>query len=224
VFDSPQNGRAWGALNLDSTDLLLHPSGRLVSINDVLSKIEVLKIPAAPMADSEAKVKLRAEVHAGQGSRPGLLLGPAAAAISPEGVILVLEGENNRIQAFDLGANAVQFFPKQASPYFLFLDATDDPDTIYLDLAVEYTGYLYVLSSNQNPSSPRFNVYRLDVYHPGQNDTKPISTTFNVNAAKLAVDFWRRVYTLNYEILRLPGGAIPAVAEPSVSMWEPSTA
>src|SRR5262249_1616002 len=96
VFDSPQNGRAWGALNLDSTDLLLHPSGRLVSINDVLSKIEVLKIPAAPMADSEAKVKLRAEVHAGQGSRPGLLLGPAAAAISPEGVILVLEGENNR--------------------------------------------------------------------------------------------------------------------------------
>ena len=175
------------------------------------------------MADAEAKVKLLAEVHAGQGSRPGLLQGPAAAAVSPEGVILVLEGQNNRIQAFDLGVNAVQFFTKQKSPYFLPLDATDDPDTIYLDLAVEYTGYLYVLSSNQNPGSPSFNAYRLDIYHPGQSNTTPISTTLNVNAAKLTVDFWRNVYTLNYEVLRLPGGAIPAVTEPSVSLWVPST-
>lgn len=217
VFDPPQNQRAWGVLNLDSADLLLHPSGRLVSINNALGKIEVLKLPDAPMADAEAKVKLRADVHAGTGSRPGLLNGPVAAAVSADGVILVLEGQNNRIQAFDLGANAVQFFSKQASPYFLPLAATNNPDTVYLDLAVEYTGYLYVLSYNIGS-----NRYRLDVYHPGQATTNPITTTFDLNADKLTVDFWRNVYTLNYEVLRLPGGAVPPITEPSVSLWTPS--
>ena len=217
VFDPPQNQRAWGALNLESADLVLHPSGRLVSINNALGKIEVLKLPSAPMADADAKVKLLADVHAGTGSRPGLLNGPVAAAVSADGAILVLEGKNNRLQAFDLGANAVQFFSKQASPYFLSLDATNNPDTVYLDLAVEYTGYLYVLSYSIGS-----NRYRLDVYHPQQSTTNPITTTFDVNAAKLTVDFWRNVYTLNYDVLRLPGGAVPPITEPSVSLWAPS--
>ena len=54
------------------------------------------------------------------------------------------------------------------------------------------------------------------------SDTTPISTTRHVNAARLAVDFWRNIYTLNYEILKLPGGGIPPVAEPSVSLWVPT--
>jgi hypothetical protein len=82
---------------------------------------------------------------------------------------------------------------------------------------VEYTGYLYVLSYNIGS-----NRYRLDVYHPGQATTNPITTTFDVNADKLTVDFWRNVYTLNYEVLRLPGGAVPPITEPSVSLWTPS--
>jgi len=216
VFDPPQNQRAWGALNLDSDALLLHPSGRLVSINNALGKIEVLKLPDSPMTDAEALAKRLAEVHAGTGTRVGLMNGPAAAAVSSDGVILVLEAGNNRLQAFDLGANAVKFFSKQASPYFLSLDATAGADTVYLDLAVEYTGYLYVLSYNIGS-----NVYRLDIYHPGQSTTAPLTTTRNVNAAKLAVDFWRNVYTLNYEVLRLPDGALAPVTEPSVSLWIP---
>ncbi len=47
----------------------------------------------------------------------------------------------------------------------------------------------------------------------------PVSTTTNINAAKLAVDFWRNVYTLNYEVLPLSG---PGRTEPTVSLWVPS--
>jgi hypothetical protein len=139
---------------------------------------------------------------------------------STDGVILILEAGNNRIQALDLGANAVRHFTKQASPYSLTLGGTDPMQGWqYLDLAVEYTGYLYVLSFNQNTF-----VYRLDLYHPDQADSSPVATTMNVNAARLTVDFWRNVYTLNYEVLRLPGGAAAGLTEPSVSLWTPCDA
>jgi hypothetical protein len=139
-------------------------------------------------------------------------------------VILVLEAGNNRIQALDLGGNPVRHFNKQttpnASPYSLQLGGTDPQQGWqYLDLAVEYTGYLYVLSFNQNSF-----VYRLDIYHPDQPDGKPIATTLDINAARLAVDFWRSVYTLNYEVLQLPGGAAARLTEPSVSLWSPCDA
>lgn len=214
-FDPPSEKRAWGKLNLTSTALLLHPTGKLVSINDTESRIETLLIPSMPMTDDDAGVHLIAQIHAGPGSRPGLIDTPAAAAISPDGVVLLLEQNNNRIQAFDTGANPVQFFTKQRRPYFLNLDATTGGDTVYLDLAVEFTGYLYVLSYNQGS-----NVYRLDIYHPGQSGTAPLSTTQSFNAAKLVVDFWRNVYALNYEVLTV-NGSVPSIAEPSISMWVP---
>jgi hypothetical protein len=44
----------------------------------------------------------------------------------------------------------------------------------------------------------------------------------NLNAARIAVDFWRSVYALNYEVLRLPNGTIPGFTEPSVSVWLPT--
>jgi hypothetical protein len=220
AFASPLSGQAWGVLNFPSDSLLLHPAGHLVSINNVNSKIETHRIPTAAMADADAKVQLIAQVKSCKGSRPGLIDSPVASAISPDGVILILEAGNNRIQAFDLGANPVRHFTKQSSPYSLTLSATDPAQGWqYLDLAVEYTGYLYVLSYNQNTF-----VYRLDIYHPEQTDTNPISTTStkqNINAARLTVDFWRSVYTLNYEVLQLPGGAAAGLTEPSVSLWTP---
>jgi hypothetical protein len=214
-FANPASNQAWGKLNMASTAVLLHPTGRLVSVTN--HKMETLKMPTAPMSDEDAATNLLAQVHSGQGSRPGLISSPAAAAISPDGVILVLEQDNNRIQAFDTGANPVQFFTKQQQAYFLNLTATASGDTVYLDLAVEFTGFLYVLSYNQSS-----NLYRMDIYHPEQSDTNPISTTQNFNAAKLTVDFWRNVYTLNYELMQLPNGTTPPITEPSVSLWVPS--
>jgi hypothetical protein len=158
-----------------------------------------------------------ARTYSGVGTQPGLIMHPVGLAISPDGVILVLEDGpwNNRIQAFDLGGNPVPYFRNQDPPYYLELPATSN--NTYLDLAVEFSGYLYVLSTNAS------NAHRLDIYHPLQRGTSPISTTLNLNAARIAVDFWRSVYTLNYEVLRLPNGNIPDFTEPSVSMWNPTT-
>jgi hypothetical protein len=86
----------------------------------------------------------------------------------------------------------------------------------YLDLAVEFTGYIYILSQDTSQ------VFRLDIYHPNQTGTNPICTTRNINAGRLTVDFWRNVYTLNYEVLQLPNnGGYNGVTEPSVSLWIP---
>lgn len=221
----PSSNQAWGVLNFLPDALLLHPAGYLVSLSARYHKIETHRIPQAPMADADAKVQLLARVQCGFGTRPGLLNSPVAAAISASGVILVLESGNNRIQALDLGGNPVRHFNKLSgpgtSPYSLTLGGTDSTQGWkYLDLAVEYTGWLYVLSYNQGMSQ-----YRLDLYHPDQSDNQPIATTLGVNAARLTVDLWRNVCTLNYEALSLPGGGPPpsGLTEPSVSQWTPCT-
>ncbi len=215
-FGDPVAGKSFGKLNLASTVLLLHPAGHVVSFNNANSKFEALDLPANATDDNTAARRFLARTYSGQGSRPGLMKSPMAACITAEGAILVLEDStaNNRIQAFDLGGNPVPYFKSQKSSYFLHLPATQG--ATYLDLAVEFTGYLYVLSRSGSPP-----VFRLDIYHPAQSDAQPISTTKGLNAAKLTVDFWRNVYTLNYEVLKLPSGQIPPRTEPSVSFWVP---
>jgi hypothetical protein len=216
AFAGPASGLALGQLNLASNGLLLHPSGQVVSINTEHGKLEMLRMPAKAVDEATAGRLHLARTYAGTGSRPGLMLAPIAAAVSSDGVILVLEGSdgNNRIQAFDTGGNPVPYFKNQPRSYFLQLPTSGNP--LYLDLAVEYSGYLYVLSSGDN------DVHRLDIYHAGQAGTAPICSTVGINAARLAVDFWRSVYTLNYEVLRLPDGSIPAtLTEPSISLWLP---
>ena len=211
-------GHSFGMLNNASTRCLLHPSGHIVSIDIASHKIETLKLPSTVQPDSVTKQFFLARTFSGMGTDAGRITSPAALAISPDGVILVLEeggsSGNNRIQAFDLGGNPVPYFKNQNPPYFLELPVTKNNS--YLDLAVEFSGYLYVLSVSMDGE----NTHRLDIYHPSQAGTNPICTTENINAAKLAVDFWRNVYSLNYEVLRLNGN-IPSFTEPSVSLWVP---
>jgi hypothetical protein len=57
--------------------------------------------------------------------------------------------------------------------------------------------------------------YRVDIYTPQGNF---LARTTGIAAARLAVDTFRNVYTLNYATI---AGA-PRV-EPSLSQWEPST-
>ncbi len=222
-FDDPRNAQAWGRFNLSSTDLLLHPAGTIVSINASSHKLESLKIPASPKSDAEAAVMLLANVYCGFGSRPGLLDTPTVTTITAEGVVLVLEAGNNRIHAMDIYGNPVRLFSNQPSPYFLNFSQTGGPNTQYLDIAAEFSGFIYVLSSSTtNQGSYQ---YRLDIYASDQTGTNPISTTMGFNAAKLAVDYWRNVFSLNYEVLRLPDQSFPSsgVTEPSVSQWIPTT-
>jgi hypothetical protein len=213
----PGPNQAWGKFNLPADDLLLHPSGAVISIYQALSKMESLKIPAAPLTDDQAAVSLLAQMHAGQGVRPGLFNGPTAATITAEGVVLIVESGNNRIHAIDAAGNPVQHFSKQPAPYFLNLSATGGAGNTYLDIAAEFSGFIYVLSQTNS-------VYRLDIYDPDQSGTDPISTTTGFNAAKVTVDYWRNLYSLNYEVLMINGSLPPSgVTEPSISQWLPTT-
>jgi hypothetical protein len=178
AFADPGSNNAWGKFNLNSDDLLLHPAGALVSINSNSSRIESLHLPATAVSDAEAAVSLLANLHGGLGSRPGLLNTPTVSTITSDGVILILESGNNRIHALDVAANPVQHFKKQPTQYFLNFSATGGGGTLYLDMAVEFSGFIYVLSVSNSG-------YRLDIYHPDQTGTNPISTTMGFNAAKV---------------------------------------
>jgi len=218
---------SWGVLNFLPDSLLLHPAGYFVSINTVNHKMETLRIPDQPMADADALVQLLAQTKSGKGSRPGLMTSPSAAAVAPDGTIVVLESGAPtatppvaaRLQAFDLGGNPKPFFTGQPAQMQYSLQLTATPNQAgwqFLDVAVEFGGLIYVLSHNQG-------AYRLDIYSPAQTGTDPICTTTSFNAAKIAVDFWRNVYALNYEVIPTASGQPPGFTEPSVSLWVPSS-
>jgi hypothetical protein len=97
----------------------------------------------------------------------------------------------------------------------------DQSDTLeYLDLACEPEGFIYVLSYVR-PGDKRSD-YRLDIYNPDgthlARTPKEGTTADGVNAAKITVDHWRTLFTLNYERISGPGGR----PEPSISQWSPS--
>jgi hypothetical protein len=89
-----------------------------------------------------------------------------------------------------------------------------DPAVTYLAMSTETKGYVYVLSYVGNGSV--VSDYRLDVYQPNGSW---LARTTGLNAARIVVDIWRNVYSLNYESFGGPHGR----TEPSVSLWAPST-
>ena len=67
-FASPVEDRSFGKLNLDSTELLLHPAGYIVSLNNANHKLEALRLPSAAMKDAAA------EAHFLRAHTPGKVL------------------------------------------------------------------------------------------------------------------------------------------------------
>lgn len=204
AIDMPASNLSVGRFNHASDAFLIHPTGKLISINTALSKFEVLVPANAPVADSDAPM---AQAYSGPGTREGLLKGPACMALTPGGAILVIEQANNRIQAFDTGANPTRIFSNNTSSMMSL--KLSSAGAIFMDLVVETVGYLYVLSVKAN-------VYTLDIYDP---HGAWLSATSGVNVGKLTVDLFRNLYTLNFETLKPLGG----VTEPSISQWIPST-
>jgi len=203
----PDNGLSYGHFTQELDAVVIH-NGIAVGANWLNSKLETKSLPDAAVADNQAQP---ATPISGKGSREGLVHGPVALAVSATGSLLVLETENTRVQAMDFHGNPQKIFDNKSS-YFMNLRTQSSP-VRYLDLGVEYTGYTYVLYHRNNGSNQ--DDYSVDIYTP-QGDY--LSSTSGVAAAKLVIDYWRNMYTLNYErISGLVG------AEPSVSQWIPST-
>lgn len=202
VIDGPTSNRTVGTFHFASDALVLVGS-KLVSFNYANSTMEVLQL-GATTADAQART---AVAVAGPGTRQGLLSGPVLAAAAHDGSILVVEQTLNRVQAFDSGGNPVLgAFQNGTSSWFPVQRTTV---STYWDIAVESTGYIYLLVQDSVSG-----FFCLDIY---RQDGTFMATTTNIPAGRLAIDLFRNVYTLNFELLQSD-----PVVEPTVSQWIPS--
>lgn len=102
------NLKSWGRFNLSSMDaMVVHPQGSVIGVSWKDSKMEILQIPSEPSDDAHAQ---DAQMVSGEGVRQGLLQGPKALAVTPDGRVLILETLNQRIQSFDTKGNPVASF------------------------------------------------------------------------------------------------------------------
>lgn len=201
TFDGPNSNKSVGQFNNASDAFLLHPTGKLISFNSKLSKMEVLEPLDLPVSDLNAPL---AQSLAGPGSREGLLDGPVCAAVGPDGTIFVIEQNNNQIQAFDSGANPTPYFGGSS-----IKKLKSRPGAAYQDITVEFTGFIYILLLDNSTGQ-----YVLDIYTKAGDF---LCSTNDMRASKLAIDLFRNAFTLNFENIAKNG-----VVEPSVSEWIPS--
>ncbi len=177
----------------------LHPSGYAMAVSFDNSRLEIVKL------DARAPVS---QIMSGPGTRAGLILQPVAVAVTPSGIVLVLEQGNARVQAFDVCGNPVPLFG--AEPFLMLETATNAQ---YQDLAVSPSGLIYVLAYQNGGNT--VSDYFLNVYSA---DGSFLTRTTGVNAAKIAVGMSETVYTLNYASITGYAGH----TEPSLSVWLPS--
>jgi hypothetical protein len=200
----------WGRFTQSLDSVAVHPAGYVTGVASATHKIEILALPDGAVSDAMPAMSPWATMRAGLGTRAGLLDTPVAVAVH-NGAILVLEQGNRRIQAFDTTANPVEYFSGQSDPFAALI--ADDASVVYVDLAHDALGYLFVLSYVNDGATAAD--YRLDIYDP---DGTFLTRTTGIAAARMTVDPFRTLYTVNYEAI---AGA-PRV-EPSLSQWIPST-
>jgi len=141
---------SWGQFPLANLDALaIHPSNMVLACSFKDSKLMLLPLPAAPSKDADAPVAL---LVSGEGIRQGLVRGPKAMTVAPDGRILVLESSNMRVQAFDTkGGQVPSFTPEK--PWFQIptssvaaaLDQGKMPDALADALVANGIGFLFTL-------------------------------------------------------------------------------
>jgi hypothetical protein len=234
------NMTSWGRFQWFPDSFAVHPGGWVIGVSAQYGKIQVARL--AEGADFDVPV---ARVYGGQAlndQRLGLLFHAVAVACAYDGTIFILEDAKQasdpadkrtvaRIQTFDLYGNPVnRFFDEQGNPSPVL--PLLHPDTYtYLDLAAvgnsEMT-YLYVLyyqGDGFSPSDYHMALYQYGKTAPAKN---PLTITDSVSAAKVFVDMWHTMYTLNYDTLTDGSGNIagPPLGSgvrtiPSLSEWLP---
>jgi len=77
------NLKSWGKFNLSNLDgVVVHPDGVVIAVSWQDSKLEILQISEAPSDDNKAE---DAQMVSGLGVRQGLLNGPRALVVTPDG-------------------------------------------------------------------------------------------------------------------------------------------
>ncbi len=175
-------GKCWGAFSDVTLDaIVVHPNGYVVGVNYENHKMVILKLPGEAVNDADAPVALP---MSGKGLREGLLLGPVALTVTPDGRILVLEQDNARIQAFDTMANPVPCF---AGPLAFTVDANFKTD---LNGGNFSTAFLQAYQQNVQPQlAPSFSLPSTvsDALNQG-NVTADLKQQFANNALPLSAN------------------------------------
>jgi hypothetical protein len=206
-YDAPGSRIAVGRFNSRPTALLVHPSGKVVAVCAEASTIEVLMPLDAPVNDQDVPV---ATVVARTGESVGNVSSPVGLASTAEGVLVVAENGNGRLQAFDLDGNPVK----------LFKGGTARTAALYrwkagievLDLCIENGGFIYVLSADRSSGSK---TTTLDIYKP---DGSWLVRQENLDILVLTVDNWRSMFTMNGGSTNLFGFR-NYVPEPAITFW-----
>lgn len=207
--------QSWGRFRINVDRIAVYTSGqpaRVVGISTRNHKFAVLDLPATPYNDDT--YASNAKVMSGPGeSNDSLLRDPIALTIASNGCILILQGGSSKsVKAFDFDGKPWKFFGN-GSASVLPLPA-DASNITWLDIAVESTNLLYVLSytgSGLDPSG-----YRLDIYD--SNTAQRVVRNTGIGCMRIIVDKFRGLYSLNRETVK----GSPLI-EPSVSVWAPST-
>ena len=202
---------SWGRFRIPLDRMAVHPGGYVVGISTQYSKMGVLRIPdQAYSSDAEA---MNSTLVLGEGTNSDrLVYRPLALTINRHGVILVLEGgSTKRIKAFNTDGSPCKFFANQTSSVMAL--PPESGNITWLDLAIDPTDLMFVLSYAN--AGATVNDYRLDVY---KTDGTRIMRNTGIAVARMTMDPWRNLYSLNQE--KIAGSPRN---EPSVSLWTPST-
>lgn len=202
----------YGSFSELPTSLCWHRSGYLIGVNRARHKMEIIDLNEPPIEDTFTRP---ARIASGLGTRFGLLNGPSCVAARLDGVILVLESVSKQIQAFNADGSPVLMYRNagRKTSRFDLVERGSATDVTYLDMSVEARGYVYVLS--YLGSGSQASDYKLDIYSP---EGTLVVTNRQFTAARLIVDYWRNVFTLNWQTLKGLNGR----TEPTVSTWIPT--
>jgi hypothetical protein len=187
-----------------------------------------LQVPASYQTDL-ARGVISEDLRAAFATRD-VTIGPDALLTARVGVRVQAEGsqwildDTGATQSYRVtrGAGAPKLKSEYLNPVMALHEVPGETAT-YLDVAVEMQGFIYVLSYTGD--GKQVSDYKLDLYDPtGQwlsrtPDTDKHPQATGVNGARLVVDMWRTMYTLNFEHFQGPGGR----TEPSISTWNPTT-
>jgi hypothetical protein len=200
---------SWGRFPIQLDRLAVHPLGYVIGISTNNHKLAVLKLPDSSYA-SDAHTN-NAVLKLGQGENEKFVIQPQALTVSRTGAILILEGAgaSRSIKAFDVFGNPWLFFKNGTVSSFVL----QEEDAKWLDIAIDDTEMIYILS--YTGSGMLRNDYRLDVY---DKDGSRVFRNVGIPVARMVVDKWRRLYSLNQETMK--GSPI---VEPTVSVWMPNT-
>ncbi len=218
-FDDQQT---WGMFTMPLNRMAVTPNGYVVGISTEWHRIGILRLPSKAYSLDQYKndepAVSRSLLAAGKGKKnDALLYRPVALAVTKDSDIIVLEGGGTHtIKSFSVEGKPRKIFKKKKFSKLVLTQTVEDAKkkaVTMLDIAVELTGLIYVLSYTDQGSKQ--SDYHLDVY---SMDGTHVVRNSGIAVSRMVVDPFRILYSLNPEkMLHSP------ITEPTVSIWTPST-